>query len=296
MYLMTHRVSCPSNADAPADHLLNEMDICVHDMKLPIQELTRQIFAEEAVDYLTGDEVLADRESHLDGVGFVRYGDGGQLEFVPPVDLVGLGHGIFEHLLVSLLAQDGPDVHDLRLAAGPRAGAREEHRQQKQTHRVDHQAAPRASPPASGSARPASGQQRGSVALAAAGSIYVGGVSEAKKKEGRKKKWIYVQCGGMCMIILGAGCQPQTSKPHLAPFFFARLCRIPHSSLSREEFNNKNRASRLLVPPCSRVSLPPAAGPCALCGPITPTLTGWSLRAERLLSLVLTAVHARFGG
>lgn len=216
---MTHRVSCPSNADAPADHLLNEMDICVHDMKLPIQELTRQIFAEEAVDYLTGDEVLADRESHLDGVGFVRYGDGGQLEFVPPVDLVGLGHGIFEHLLVSLLAQDGPDVHDLRLAAGPRAGAREEHRQQKQTHRVDHQAAPRASPPASGSARPASGQQRGSVALAAAGSIYVGGVSEAKKKEGRKKKWIYVQCGGMCMIILGAGCQPETSKPHLAPFF-----------------------------------------------------------------------------
>lgn len=91
----------------------------------------------------------------------MRYGDGGQLEFVPAVDVVRLDHGIFKDLLVSLLAQYGPNVHNLRLAAGPRAGAREEHRQQKQTHRVDHQTAQH-SPVAfllgGGSARPASGQ------------------------------------------------------------------------------------------------------------------------------------------
>lgn len=118
-----------------------------------------------AGNYLTGDEVLADGESHLDGVGLVRYGDGGQLEFVPAVHLVGLGHSIFENLLVSLLAQDGPDVHDFRLATGPRTGAREEHRQQKQTHRVDHQTAqysPVTFLPGGGSARPASGQRHGS--------------------------------------------------------------------------------------------------------------------------------------
>ena len=116
-------------------------------------------------DYLTGDEVLAHRQSHLDGVGLVRYGDGGQLEFVPAVHLVGLGHRIFEDLLVPLLAEDRPDVHDLRLAAGPRAGAREEHRQQEQTHRVDHQTAQRgpvAFLPGGGSARPASGRRHGS--------------------------------------------------------------------------------------------------------------------------------------
>lgn len=95
----------------------------------------------EWTTYLTGDEVLADRESHLNGVGFVRYGDGSQLEFIPPIDVVRLGHSIFEDLLVPFLAQDGPDVHNLRLAAGPRTGAREEHRQQKQTHRVNHQTA-----------------------------------------------------------------------------------------------------------------------------------------------------------
>lgn len=69
----------------------------------------------------------------------MRYGDGGQLEFISPVDLVRLGHCILKDLLVPLLAQDGSDVHYLRLAASPRTGARKEHRQQKQTHRVNDQ-------------------------------------------------------------------------------------------------------------------------------------------------------------
>lgn len=113
------------------------------------------------VKYLTGDKVLADGESHLDGVGLVRYGDSGELEFVSAVHLVGLVHGIFEDLLIPLLAQDGPDVHDLRLAAGPRTGAGKEHRQQKQTHRADQQTGQRSG---GGSARPASsGQQHGLV-------------------------------------------------------------------------------------------------------------------------------------
>lgn len=67
----------------------------------------------------------------------MRYRDGGQLELVPAVDLVGLSHGVFEDLLVPLLAQDGPDVHDLGLAAGPREGAREERGQQKEAHLVE---------------------------------------------------------------------------------------------------------------------------------------------------------------
>ena len=133
--------------------------------------------AEVTVNYLTGDEVLADGQSHLDGVGFVRYRDGGQLELVPAVDLVGLSHGIFEDLLVSLLTQDGPDVHDLRFAAGQRAGAREEHRQQKQTHRVDHQTAqcsPVAFLPGGGSAR---------LRQMNADTIQVGGVSARGRPE-----------------------------------------------------------------------------------------------------------------
>lgn len=113
------------------------------------------------IAYLVRDEVLADGESHLDSVGFVRYGDGGQLEFISPVDLVRLGHCILKDLLVPLLTQDCSDVHYLRLAAAPRTGAREEHRQQKQTHRVNDQTAQRTPvaslPRVGGSACPASG-------------------------------------------------------------------------------------------------------------------------------------------
>lgn len=126
----------------------------------------------------------------MDSVRFMRYGDGGQLEFISAVDLVGLGHGIFKDLLVSLLAQDGPNVHDLRLAAGPRAGAREEHRQQKQTHRVDQQTAqcsPVAFLPGGGSARPASGQQRGSASCFARLQIYDPG-GRCERGKGRPKK------------------------------------------------------------------------------------------------------------
>lgn len=120
------------------------------------------------VGYLAVDQVLAHRQSHLDRVGLVRDGNGVQLELVPAVHLVGLVHGILEHLLVPLLAQDGPDVHDLGLAAGPRAGAREEHRQQKQTHRVERQPAQRSPVPflrGGGSAR---------LGLSEAGAIQVG--------------------------------------------------------------------------------------------------------------------------
>lgn len=165
----------------------------------------------------------------------MRYGDGGQLEFVPAIDLVGLGHGIFEDLLVSLLAQDGPDVHDLRLAAGPRAGAREEHRQQKQTHRVAQQTAQR-SPvaflPGGGSARPASGQLSQLNARLQAQSRWAviarEGGQKRKRKTLSKKRWFgYMQCGGMCMIMLETGCQPGTSNPHCPP-----------SLLSFEELQN----------------------------------------------------------
>lgn len=180
-------------------------------------------------NYLTGDEVLTDTESHLDGVGLVRYGDGGQLEFVPAVHLIGLVHGIFEDLLVPLLAQDGTDIHDFRLAAGPRTGAREEHRHQKQTHRVNHQTgqcSPVAFLPGRGSARPDSGWRHGS---ATADTIQVGDVSvggEAKKGNNGKDRWVYVQCGGMCIVIRASRDPPNCIVPFSAIFY-----RIPQASL-----------------------------------------------------------------
>ena len=67
--------------------------------------------------HLVGDEVLADRQSHLDGVGFVCDRDGVHLELVFPVQVVGLRHRLLEHLLIALLTQHSADVHHPRLAA-----------------------------------------------------------------------------------------------------------------------------------------------------------------------------------
>lgn len=67
--------------------------------------------------HLIGDEVFTDRQRHLDGVGFVRDGDGVHLELLLSVQSVGLAHCVLEHLLVALLAQHGADVHQPWLAA-----------------------------------------------------------------------------------------------------------------------------------------------------------------------------------
>lgn len=73
--------------------------------------------------HLVGDQVLADGQGHLDGVGLVRDGDGVHLELVFAVQSVGLAHRLLKHLLVALLAQHGPDVHQPRFttAASHRA-------------------------------------------------------------------------------------------------------------------------------------------------------------------------------
>lgn len=84
--------------------------------------------------YLVGDEILTHGQCHLNGVGFVRDGDGVHLELVFAVDVVGLGHGVLEHLFVALLTQHGADVHDLGLAAAPRARAGHEEGEKNQTH------------------------------------------------------------------------------------------------------------------------------------------------------------------
>lgn len=67
--------------------------------------------------YLVGNEVLAHRQGHLDGVGLVCNRDGVHLELVLPVQSVGLAHRFLEHLLVTFLTQDGADVHQPGLAA-----------------------------------------------------------------------------------------------------------------------------------------------------------------------------------
>lgn len=81
--------------------------------------------------HLVGDQVLADGQRHLNGVGFVCDGDGVHLELVLAVESVGLTHRLLEHLLVALLTQDGADVDQAGLAATQRHGAALQHRQQE---------------------------------------------------------------------------------------------------------------------------------------------------------------------
>lgn len=67
--------------------------------------------------HLVGDEVLTDRERHLDSIGFMSDRDSIHLELVSPVQCVGLAHCIFEHLLVAFLAQHSANVHQARFTA-----------------------------------------------------------------------------------------------------------------------------------------------------------------------------------
>lgn len=67
--------------------------------------------------HLVRDEVLADGQRHLDGVGFMSDRDGVHLELVSPVQRVGLANGVFEYLLVAFLAQHSADVHQTRFTA-----------------------------------------------------------------------------------------------------------------------------------------------------------------------------------
>lgn len=216
----------------------------------------------------------------------MRYWDGGQLEFVPAVDLVGLGHGIFKDLFVSLLAQDGPDVNDFRLAAGPRAGAQEEHRKQKQTHRVDHPTAqcnPVAFLSGGGSARAASGQRHGSARWMCdcrhdPGGRYKRG-RQSKKKGRRLRKWEDL-CAmrrnvhdHICGSHLGSSklhCQPFLCLPlqiswslpsavknesnHIPSFSMRRLLRAVYCRCSvrsvRTDHTDASRAGRFKLSGC----------------------------------------------
>jgi len=73
--------------------------------------------------HLVGDEVLADGQGHLDGVGLVRDGDSVEPELVLPIQRVGLAHRLLEHLLIALLTQHGANVHQPGLAAATGHGA-----------------------------------------------------------------------------------------------------------------------------------------------------------------------------
>jgi hypothetical protein len=75
--------------------------------------------------HLAGDEVLAHRQGHLDGIGLVGDGGGIELDLPGSVSFVGLVHGLAEHLLVLAGAQHGTDVDDLGVAGGAGEGAGE---------------------------------------------------------------------------------------------------------------------------------------------------------------------------
>lgn len=82
---------------------------------------------ESEPSHLVGDQVLADGQGHLDGVGFVCDGDGVHLELVFPVQSVGLAHRLLKHLLVTFLTQHGPDVHQPRFTTTAGHGAALQH-------------------------------------------------------------------------------------------------------------------------------------------------------------------------
>lgn len=84
--------------------------------------------------YLAGDEVLTDRQRHLNSVGFVCDGDCVEFKPVSAVHHAGLIHRILKHLLVALLAQHRADVHDFGLAAAQSAGAGEQDEEHKEAH------------------------------------------------------------------------------------------------------------------------------------------------------------------
>lgn len=109
--------------------------------------------------YLAGDEVLADGESHLNGVGFVRDRGGVELQLPGAVPLVGLVHRLAEDLLVLLGAQHRADIDDLGVTAGAGERGGEEQGEQQQPHGAHPRAArsppgPRPPPAARRSARP----------------------------------------------------------------------------------------------------------------------------------------------
>ncbi len=56
------------------------------------------------------------------------------LELIFAVYIVGLGDSVFEHLFISLLAQNSPDIHSLGFASASRTGARDEEGEQNQSH------------------------------------------------------------------------------------------------------------------------------------------------------------------
>lgn len=84
--------------------------------------------------HLAGNEVLAHRQGHLDGVGLVGDGGGIELDLPGAMPLVGLVHGLTEHLLVLPRAQHSSDVDDLGVAGGAGKGAGEKQGECQQAH------------------------------------------------------------------------------------------------------------------------------------------------------------------
>lgn len=97
---------------------------------LSIRELKRLVCER----YLVRDEILTHGECHLDGVWLMGDWNSVHLELIFAVYIVGLSDSVFEHLFISLLAQNSPDIHSLGFASASRTGARDEEGEQNQTH------------------------------------------------------------------------------------------------------------------------------------------------------------------